>query len=76
MPGVVRCDLMQAEGSPTEFVMRKVVRGPRALEAHESSEHYREWRAAATPLLARNGTSLRLDTLYPRSSPFPFRSRW
>jgi len=77
-PGVVRCDLLQSEEDPTVFVARKVFRHAAALESHEASEHYMRWRETVTPALqaaVQPATKL-LDTLYPRTSVMPFRSRW
>jgi quinol monooxygenase YgiN len=74
--GVVRCDLLQEAARPDRFVARKVFRSRAALEAHAATAHYRRWREAAGPLLLGEEATRLLDTLYPRSSPFPFRSRW
>ena len=81
--GVVRCDLLlqSAGGSPT-FVARKVFKSAAALAAHERSAHYARWhQASRAMLLASGGGAARdeavlLDTLFPRTAAFPFRSRW
>lgn len=75
-PGVVRCDLLQSDEEPTTFVARKVFRHAAALEAHEASEHYARWQAAVQPALGGAATGGLLDTISPRTSIVPFRSRW
>lgn len=79
--GVVRCDLIEEASNDgeatTTFVARKVFRNSLALRAHEDSEHFQRWREATQPLLVGGAVETQLlDTLHPRSSPFPFRSRW
>ena len=73
-PGVVRCDLLQAEDG--SFVTRKVFRHAAALEAHEASAHYRRWKEVASAMVAEPSSTLTLDTIHPRTSIFPFRSQW
>jgi len=78
-PGVVRCDLFVYDDDPLTFVARKVFRGPQALRAHEGSDHFVRWREATQPLLSGSSQAAQtelLDTLHPRSSPYPFRTRW
>lgn len=84
-PGLVRCDLLEQvadgeqEGATATFVSRKVFRHATALAAHEASEHAQRWREATAPLLAgKDGKRAvtMLNTLHPRTSPHPFRSRW
>ena len=88
-PGVVRCDLLTLEeetgagargaGGAVRFVARKVLRDAAALAAHESSEHYVAWRERLAIDAAGEATvteSRLYDTLLPRSSAYPFRSRW
>jgi len=83
--GVVRCDLMlevTAAGdtgdaaAPVTYVARKVFRNARALEDHQATEHYQRWHQATMPLLQGAAQTELLDTLHPRSSPYPFRTRW
>lgn len=82
-PGVVRCDLLLGDvsddGQRTTLVSRKVFRHAAALAAHEATPHYTKWKtdlaAEAAGAVAEGATEL-FDTLLPRSSFFPFRSRW
>ena len=85
--GVVRCDLLaleEVDGSAASaaLVTRKVFRDEAALRSHEQTEHYARWRASLATLdetaaeAARMGESVMLDTLLPRSSAYPFRTRW
>ena len=86
--GVVRCDLLgleEVDGSAAasaSLVTRKVFRDAAALKAHEQTEHYVRWQASLATLdettaeAARMGESVVLDTLLPRSSAYPFRTRF
>lgn len=85
--GVLRCDLFAVEEAvdgdgggetsmtPKRLVSRKVFRDASALAAHEASEHYIHWRKGAEGTFSSQETTL-YDTLLPRTSAFPFRSRW
>ena len=74
--GVLRCDLLQSDEEPTLFVARKVFRHSAALVAHEASAHYARWRDAVLPALSGTATTMLFDTIHPRTSIMPFRSRW
>lgn len=79
--GVVRCDLLEepdaaSSSASLRLVTRKVFRDAAALAAHEASAHYLRWRAGVGEQVAQPTESLALDTLHPRSSFHPFRSRW
>ena len=86
--GVVRCDLLQDASDPTVFVARKVFKSVDAMNLHEASEHFARWHGSTGSLLVTQqeqhladsmqggvGDGL-YDTLLPRTSAFPFRSRW
>jgi len=84
-PGVVRCDLFSVDspGSATDaprvFLSRKVFKAAADVTAHERSEHFMAWSARVQSMLGEEGLTgerEELGTVYPLSSPFPFRSRW
>lgn len=89
-PGVVRCDLFVedvrattvTDGGPAPlaaFLARKVFKTSADAAAHAGSEHYVAWAARVQPMLGGNGLAAarqELDTIYPHTSPFPFRSGW
>lgn len=63
----------------TTFVARKVFRNAAAQKAHEAAEHMKRWREATAPMLQGKDGDVdvkMLDTILPRTSPYPFRSRW
>jgi quinol monooxygenase YgiN len=83
--GVVRCDLLEsAEAAATQdakatrrFLSRKVFRNEASRAAHEASAHYVRWHAEIGPLLQKGSAPAQLlDTLHPRTSLHPFRTRW
>ena len=87
-PGVVRCDLLEEAAEEEEaagesgtaatatFLARKVFRHKYALDAHEASAHYAEWSGVVAPLLKAKSAPVYLDTISPRSTPHPFKTRW
>jgi len=89
-PGVLRCDLFVedvrattvTDGGPAPlaaFLARKVFKTSADAAAHAGSEHYVAWAARVQPMLGGNGLAAarqELDTIYPHTSPFPFRSGW
>jgi len=75
--GVLRCDLMREAARPSVFVARKVFRSREAAREHEASEHLAQWREQVRSFVtSQKPVQLQLDTVHPRSSPFPFRSGW
>jgi quinol monooxygenase YgiN len=64
-PGVVRFDVIQAEGDPTRYVLVEVYRDAAAVAAHKETEHYRTWRDAVAPLMAEPRSSTRYVNLFP-----------
>ena len=88
--GVVRCDLLLVDppsggdgaAGPTRFVTRKVFRDSTALRAHEKSEHFERWKASIDAEANGKANALSITesrtyhTLLPRTSAYPFRSRW
>ena len=79
-PGVVRCDLLQEVARPQVLVARKVFRSAEARREHEASPHLAQWRKRVGDALGAAAAAppprVQLDTVFPRSSPFPFRSGW
>ena len=82
-PGVVRCDLLEEAAeeeeeaaTTTTFLARKVFRHNDALQAHEATAHFAEWSGAIEPLLKAKSEPVYLDTISPRSTPYPFKTRW
>jgi quinol monooxygenase YgiN len=89
-PGVVRCDLFAVEAPATTgtdgrsapytaFLARKVFKTSADAKAHVETQHYIDWAVRVKPLLGGSGLAVarhELDTVFPGTSPFPFRSRW
>ena len=76
----MRCDLLQEVARPHVLVARKVFRSAEARREHEASPHFAQWRKRVADALGDAAAAppprVQLDTVYPRSSPFPFRSGW
>jgi len=56
-PGVLRFDVLQSEADPDHFILYEVYRDEQATLDHKETEHYRRWRDAAEPMMARGRQS-------------------
>jgi autoinducer 2-degrading protein len=56
-PGVLRFDVLQSESDPDHFVLYEVYRNEQATLDHKETDHYRTWREAAEPMMARKRQS-------------------
>ncbi len=59
--GCLRFDVLQSEDDPTRFFLYEVYRSKEAFGAHQTTEHYRRWRATVADMMAqpRQGTRYR-----------------
>jgi autoinducer 2-degrading protein len=64
-PGVVRFDVIRAERNPCELVLIEVYRDAAAAADHKQTEHYRRWRDAVEPMMARPRQSVRYGSVFP-----------
>ena len=55
-PGVLRFDVLVDRDDPAHVVLVEVYRDAAAADAHKTTEHYRVWREAAEPMMARPRT--------------------
>lgn len=57
--GVLRFDVLQREDDPAVFMLYEVYRDQAATGAHKETEHYKTWRKAVEPMMAkpREGTA-------------------
>jgi autoinducer 2-degrading protein len=56
-PGILRFDVLQSDTDPQHFILYEVYRNEQATLDHKETEHYRRWREAAEPMMARKRES-------------------
>jgi len=52
-PGNVRFDVLQSEDDPTRFMLYEAYHTKDGITAHQQTDHYQRWKAAATDWMAR-----------------------
>lgn len=55
--GVLRFDVLQSDTDPQHFILYEAYRDEQATLDHKETEHYRRWREAAEPMMARKRES-------------------
>ena len=55
--GILRFDVLQSDTDPQHFILYEVYRSEQATLDHKETEHYRRWREAAQPMMARKRES-------------------
>ena len=63
--GCLRFDVLQDTSDPNRFFFYEVYRDEEAFKAHQATEHYPRWRAAAAEVLAEPVSASRCTTIYP-----------
>jgi autoinducer 2-degrading protein len=64
-PGVLRFDVLQSESDPDHFILYEVYRDEQATLDHKETDHYRSWREAAGPMMARKRESTACTPIAP-----------
>ena len=64
-PGVLRFDVLQSDTDPQHFILYEVYRDEQATLDHKETEHYRSWREAAEPMMARKRESTSCTPIAP-----------
>jgi len=64
--GNLRFDVLQGEDDPGRFMLYEVYRSDEAVKAHKETRHYKVWRNAVAPWMARDREGVKFSPLYPR----------
>ena len=64
-PGVARFDLIQQEDDPVRFILVEVYRNYDAPAEHKKTDHYKEWREAVAPMMAKPREGIKHINIYP-----------
>jgi len=65
-PGVLRFDVLQVEAELTHFVLFEVYRDEQATLDHKQTAHYKIWREAVEPMMARPRGSTACSVVAPK----------
>ena len=65
--GNLRFDLLQSEDDPANFMLLEVYRSNEAVKAHKETKHYKEWRDAVAPWMARDRQGVKYAAVYPNA---------
>jgi len=65
--GNLRFDILQSDEDPCLFTLYEVYRSDEAVKAHKQTKHYKEWRDAVAPWMARDRQGTKFTALYPSS---------
>ena len=64
-PGVLRFDVLRSDKDPQQFILYEVYRDEQATLDHKETEHYKRWREAAEPMMARRRPSISCTPISP-----------
>ena len=64
-PGIARFDVIQQQDDPTRFVLGEVYCDTDAPAQHKVTTHYKEWRDAVEPMMAKPRTSVKFSNVFP-----------
>jgi (4S)-4-hydroxy-5-phosphonooxypentane-2,3-dione isomerase len=56
-PGIARFEIIQALDDATQFVLEEIYRTEDATKAHKETAHYKAWRDAVEPMMAKPRSS-------------------
>ncbi|MBN1834763.1 MAG: antibiotic biosynthesis monooxygenase [Spirochaetales bacterium] len=65
-PGVLRFDVLQVEAEPTHFLLFEVYRDEQATLDHKETAHYKAWRQAVEPMMAKPRGSTACTVVAPQ----------
>jgi autoinducer 2-degrading protein len=63
-PGNVRFDVLQAEQTPTRFLLYEAYRSAEDFAHHQKTEHYLRWREAVAEMMAQPREGVRHTSLF------------
>jgi autoinducer 2-degrading protein len=56
-PGVLRFDVLKSAERPAEYLLYEVYADEKATADHKETAHYKKWREAVEPMMARGRES-------------------
>ncbi len=64
-PGVLRFDVLRSPERPGEYLLYEVYADERATVDHKETSHYKKWREAVAPMMARERESAAYSPVAP-----------
>lgn len=64
-PGILRFDVLQAEGKPDSFLLVEVYRTRDDPARHRDTPHYQQWRDTAEDMIATPRTKIVYENIFP-----------
>jgi (4S)-4-hydroxy-5-phosphonooxypentane-2,3-dione isomerase len=64
-PGVLRFDVLRSNDQPGEYVLYEAYADEQANAAHRETAHYKKWRDAVAPMMARDRESAAFSVVAP-----------
>ncbi len=64
-PGIARFDVIQQIDDPTKFVLVEVYRTQDDPAKHKETAHYKKWREAVAPMMAKERYSVKYINIFP-----------
>ncbi len=72
--GNLRFDVIRNTDDPTLFMLYEVYRSDEAVKAHKETKHYKEWRNAVEPWMARERHGTKYTPVVPSAEEEWYRS--
>ena len=63
-PGNIRFDVSRCEDDPARFLLYEAYRTKEDFAAHQKTEHYARWKAAATDWMARPREGVKHNSIF------------
>lgn len=63
-PGVARFDVVRSMDNPSSFVLAEAYRSEGAPAAHKETAHYKAWREAVEPMMAKPRTFVKYSSVF------------
>ncbi len=63
--GILRFDVLSDRDDPTHFQLIEIYKSEEAPAAHKQTAHYKTWRDAVEPMMARPRSSTKFENVFP-----------
>lgn len=67
--GIIRFDVIRDQADPRHFQLIEIYRSADAPAKHKETEHYKAWRAAVEPMMAKPRQSTKFEGVFPKVFP-------
>lgn len=67
-PGNLRFDVSQSNDDPCRFLLYEVYHDEASFQAHQQTEHYKQWKATVADWMAQSRNGVKFSSLFPGDS--------